>query len=100
MREDNLWCKNVWKVGKDGIEGTGERLALDGRKHTSGMPGEERRKKWADTGAVGGLVLDVEEVLIPVFSERYRIKSAASRAVWVRALRREGRILENTERVT
>lgn len=46
------------------------------------------------------MVLDIERVLIPVFSVRYGIKSAGDNAVWVRALRREGRILENTERAT
>lgn len=39
MREDYLWYKNACKVGKDGIEGTGETLALDGRKDNPGMPG-------------------------------------------------------------
>lgn len=64
------------------------------------MPGKAQRKNRADTGGVGGLVLDIERVLIPVFSVRYGIKSAGDNAVWVRALRREGRILENTERAT
>lgn len=55
----------MWKVGKGGIEGTGERLALDRRKHRGvpGMPAEAWRKKWADAGGVGGLVLDVEGFL-------------------------------------
>lgn len=76
----------MWKVGKNGMEGTSERLALDMRKENPGMPGEPQRKKWADTGGVGGLVLDVEGVVTPVFSVRCRIKSAADRAVWVREL--------------
>lgn len=44
------------------------------------MSGGKHKKKWADTGRVIGLVLDVDVVLIPDFSMMYRVKSAAVRA--------------------
>lgn len=44
------------------------------------------------------MVLDVEGALISVFSVKYRVESSTDRrAVRVRALRREGSSMENTE---
>lgn len=88
MRKEITGSIRIEKVGKDdGTQSTGERLALNGRRSAH----EHQGKRQVQVRLVG-LVLAVEGLLICFLCKECRVKlSAERRAVWVKALRREGR---------